>query len=157
MSGKPTSKKLPRVQRHPSRVEPTISMQELESRWMSLHLHVQTKRHLLSLLAQEGGVSLVLTATNILALELKREERKVVRSLWSWSSEELRLLFLHEGCEHVIGSGHILIDVVLAWNLLHGPGSFVYLILPLMALGMPLLGYYLIRIRRRRRVLRRWR
>lgn len=98
----------------------TLSAQELEARWNSLHLHPQTKDHLEHLL-QFQGLALAVAATKALDLEMQHEEQKMTRSLWGWISEELRLSFLEEGCEHIIESGRLIIGASLAWPFVQGP------------------------------------
>ncbi|GHO82298.1 hypothetical protein [Dictyobacter formicarum] len=105
---------------HPTKRDPAISAQDLEARWHSLKLLPQTRDHLEHLLQAEG-VGLALAATTALDLELQHEEQKVIRSVWGWISEELRLTFLEEGCQHILETGRLLIDACLTWSFVQGP------------------------------------
>ena len=137
MSRKHASRKrLPGQHRSPriSHRERPISRQNLEEQWNALHLQPQMKDHLLRILQNEG-LEIAVAATMALDLEMRREEQKVARSLWDWLREELRLLFLEEGCQHIIETGRIVIDAVLAWTLLWGPFLLQHLVLLLIPLG----------------------
>lgn len=127
-----------------------ISAQELEDRWNSLHLHPETKDHLEHIL-QEQGLELALAATTAIVLELKREEHNVTQSLWGWVIEELRLLFLEEGCQHLIESSRLIIDALLTWTLVQGPVFFAHLIFPLLAFGLLPIFLCLVRFLRQHR------
>ncbi|BCL79571.1 hypothetical protein ccbrp13_20360 [Ktedonobacteria bacterium brp13] len=135
MSRKNSTRKSLHNQRRASRVKQPVSVPQLENRWNSLHLHPETKNHLAHIL-QEEGVEITVAATTALILELKREEQNMTRSLWGWVIEELRLLFLEEGCQHLIESGRLIIDVLLTWNIVWGPIFVAHLVLPLLALGL---------------------
>ncbi len=110
-------------------------MQDLERRWDALRLHPETKDHLEQILKVEG-VDLAFAATTVLILELDREEQNVTRSLWGWVIEELRLLLLEEGCQHLIDSGRLVMDALLTWTLVRGPILVTHLALPLLVLGL---------------------
>jgi hypothetical protein len=112
---------------------PTSSHEDLRQQWDQLPLHPQTREHLEQVLITQG-VDLATAATLALSLELAREERQVTRSLWGWLLEELRLLFLEEGCQHLIEAGRLLIDVLLAWLLVQGPWLLSRLLGPLLLL-----------------------
>jgi hypothetical protein len=147
MSRKNTTRKS--MQRRTPRVEP-LSMQELESRWDALRLHPETKDHLEHILQAEG-VDLAYAATTALILELEREEPHVTRSLWGWVIEELRTLFLEEGCQHLIESGRLVMDALLTWTLVRGPVLVTRLALPLLILALLPLSLCLIHVLRQRR------
>jgi len=132
-----------------ARVEP-MQMQELESRWEALHLHPETKAHLEHILTVEGA-ELAFAATTALLLEVEREERSVSQSLWGWLIEELRLLFLEEGCQHLIEASRLVMDALLTWTLVRGPVLVARLILPLLVLGLLPISLCFIHILRQRR------
>jgi hypothetical protein len=114
---------------------PLYTVEELKQRWDTLPLHPQTRAHLEQVLIT-GGIDLAAAATVALSLELTREEQQVARSLWGWLLEELRLLFLEEGCQHLIEAGRLLIDVLLAWLLVKGPWLLLHLVWPLLLLAL---------------------
>ncbi|GCE09205.1 hypothetical protein [Dictyobacter aurantiacus] len=123
---------------HLTKHAPDISVQDLEARWHSLKLLPQTRDHL-EQLVQAEGVGLALAATTALDLELQHEEQKVIRSIWGWISEELRLTFLEEGCQHLLETGRLLIDACLTWSFVQGPFLLNSLVVCMMALGVLLL------------------
>jgi hypothetical protein len=132
-----------------SRVEP-ISVQELKSRWGALRLHPETTDHLEHIL-QEEGVELAYAATTALMLELEREEQNITQSLWKWVIEELRLLFLEEGCQHLVESARLIMDALLTWTLVRGPVLMAHLALPLLAVALLPVFLCLLPILRRHR------
>lgn len=147
MSRKNTTRKS--MQRRAPRVEPT-SMQDLEKRWDALRLHPETKDHLKQILDAEG-VDLAFVATTALALELEREEQNLNQSLWGWIIEELRLLFLEEGSEHLIESGRLIMDALMTWTFVQGPVLVAHLALPLLILGLFPFFLCLVHVIRQRR------
>jgi hypothetical protein len=128
-----------RTSRVAAPIEPALSIQVLEDRWKALHLQPQTRKHLEHLLQKEG-LELVLVATTALALEMEREEQKLSRSLLEWTIEELRLLFLEEGCQHLIESSRLIVDAVLTWTLMQGPLLMKHLTLPLLVFCLLLIS-----------------
>ena len=95
---------------------PTPSLQELQTRWSALRLKGPTQAHLERLLQVEGGILIVLAATQAFSLEQEREGQKLVPSIITWAVEELRSLFLEEGSSHMVEAGRILVDRIIAWN-----------------------------------------
>lgn len=133
-------------QHRPSHVVPALSVQDLEERWTFLRLQAKTKEHLEDILKAHGP-DLALAATIALSLEVevKREEPKMIRSVWEWMIEELRLLFLEEGCAHLVESSRLIVDAFLAWTLVQGSVLIIRLALSLMVLGVLFLSSFLIR------------
>ena len=136
---------------HPAQDAPSISSQELESRWNSLHLHPQTKDHLEHML-QADGLGLALAATIALDLEMQREEQTIRRSVWGWITDELRMSFLEEGCQHIVETGRLIIDVSLTWTVVQGPR---YLATFLLVLGVLLMFCCSLFVYHHRRAFRR--
>jgi hypothetical protein len=122
--------------RVPTPPTPAISVQELEARCAALPVSPPTRARLKKLLEQEE-TWLVLAATTALALECEREEQQTSSSLFAWGLEELRLLFLEEWAAHLVESGHILFEALLA--LITGSAVLIHL-LPIVLLIALLAG-----------------
>jgi hypothetical protein len=100
----------------PKHAHPSLSLEELQTRWSALHLGQSTRAHLEHLLPQAGGMLIVLAATEALALEQEREGQKLTSSIVAWIVEELWSLFLEEGSSHLVEAGRVLMDGMIAWN-----------------------------------------